>query len=384
MTVSIRSAISLAVLLTCTGIAADEKSSWRGNMKSLSDALAETVPLLYSSDPKDAKILIQKVEALNKIAGKLDSKPGQHKQFPESDPALPYIASMFSDSLERATVSLKEGRTTYGKSVLRSSIAYCTACHTRHEAGAQFSLLKAFEKPLEKADWIERVEFMAATRQYDELLKQVSAKLKAPSDPGTFAMDLERGTRLGLSVLVRIKKDPAQASRMARDFGQAPDAVLSMKEASQAWLKDLNDWAQSKERNIGAASALFDRGRRLGESLNTPHPEVRALVATVHLHDFIETKPEPSKNAEALYWLGRSYERLGDIGLWNLNEAYYRACVDALPHTEISEKCFAAYADSVTLGFSGSGGVRVPKSVREHLDRIRGKAMREQKVPISK
>jgi hypothetical protein len=339
---------------------------------------------LYSNEAAGEKVLAQKVEALNRIARNFDPKANHHTRFPESDPALPYIASMFRESLERADLSLKEGREDYAKSLLRSSVSYCIACHTRHEVGAQFPLLKAFEKPLEQAGWIERMEFMTATRQYDEVLQQVSAQLKAPKVPGISAMDLERGARLALSILVRIKKDPVQAAGLAKDLAASPAAVFSMREEGHIWAREIEAWAATRNQKEENSEDLLKRARKLVATFDSVHPEVRALVASVLLHDYIETRPPQAQAAEALFLLGSSYDRLGEIGLWDLHEAYYRACIDLAPHTETAEKCFGSYQESVTLGFSGSSGVHVPKAVRAHLERLKAKAKRAQSVSVPK
>ncbi len=51
------------------------------------------------------------------------------------------------------------------------------------------------------------------------------------------------------------------------------------------------------------------------------------------------------------------------------------ACIDKAPHTVIALNCYQEYEQAMTLGYSGSGGTRIPKVVREELARLKAKAL---------
>jgi hypothetical protein len=355
--------------------ATKDKGEWKATMNRLSKALAETVPYLYPDPKLDEKGLTAKVRELHELTKNLDLKTAHGMKIPDDDPALPYIASMFRQEVERAYLSLQEGHAEYGKSVLRSSVSYCITCHTRHDAGSQFPLLAAFAKPLERASWIERLEFQTASRQYDTVLSEVMGQLKSPGrPPGMSALDLERGARMALSLLVRIKKDPDRAALLAAAMGSSPSATLSMKEAAKVWQKDLGDWKSERNRKFESDAEILAEARRLTSANLTDHAEVRFLRATVLMHDLLQRNPSGEKAAEALYLAGRAYNQLGEIGMWSLHEFYYVACIDKAPHTAVAESCYKAYEESMVLGYSGSSGIHIPKAVREHLAALKSKA----------
>lgn len=352
------------------------KESWRSKMNELSQALADTIPYLYPDPSLDQKNLTAKVKKLHQLTKDFDVKTAHAMTMPDDDPVLPYIASMFRQEVERAYISLQDGHAEYGKSVLRSSVSYCITCHTRSDIGTQFPVLKAFEKPLERASWIEKLEFQTASRQYDMVLSEVMGQLKNPGTVGISALDLERGARTALSILVRLKKDPDRAALLAQAVGKSPSATVSMKEAARVWMKDIRKWQDERNKKFSDGPAKLAEARQLsgGSGSLSEHSEVRHLRASMLMHEYLQTGASGPAAAEALYLIGRSYNQLGEIGMWSLHEFYYVACIDKAPHSAIAESCYSSYADTIILGYSGSGGVRVPKAVKDHLARLKAKS----------
>lgn len=344
--------------------------AWRDTMKEIAKTLGEAVPYLFTNPVTDQKKLAEKVHKLTEITRKIDLKEVHSVKYPDDDPALPYIAEMFRSDLVRAESALESGHVGYAQGVLKASMNYCLACHTRHQAGTQFPLLDAFKEPLKKASWIERIEIEAATRQYDPVLTSVMAQLKEPIAPDMSSLDLERGARVALSILVRIKKDPVRAQLLAKAMEQSEKSTVSMKEAAKQWLKDIATW---QKEGSSKGEGLKEAKRLLGVD-REENSEVRNLRATVLLHDYLQTKPNGKDTAEALFLLGKSYRSLGEIGLWNIHELYFAACIDKLPHSTLAENCFREYEESVILGYSGSSGTHLPKAIRDQLNGMRAKA----------
>lgn len=200
--------LSIVISTAFSKRATADANTWRSKMNELSQALSETIPFLYPDPAQNSKTLTEKVNRIHEITKQLDGKLMHSKDVPDGDPALPYIAGLLNEDIERAHQSLQEGRVEYAKSVLRSSVAYCIACHTRTQMGVEFPLLKAFAEPLKRASWIEKIEFQTASRQFDTVLTDVMQKLESPGNIGISPLDLERGSRIALSILVRFKQIP--------------------------------------------------------------------------------------------------------------------------------------------------------------------------------
>ncbi len=372
----------LGIAMIPTLVIAAEKpvGSWQAKMSELSGALSSTIPYLYPDPGQDPKGLTAKVKNLYDITKDLDGALTHSASVPDQDPALPYIAGLFRQDIERAYTSLQEGHADYAKGVIRSSVSYCIACHTRTQSGLEFPLLKAFEQPLKRASWIEKIEFQAASRQFDQVLSEVMAKLKSPGLVGISSLDLERGARIALSVAVRVKQDPDRAIFLAKAVSESPSANLSMKEAAKEWQKDIREWQSERAKKLNSDRAMIEQTKLLlkrGQTATSStggHSDVRYLRASVIMHDFLRQYPNSSFTPEALYLTGLTYDALRDIGLWSMHEMYFLACIDKAPHTQLSAQCFKEYEQSITLGYTGSRGTNIPAAVRKYLASVKLKA----------
>lgn len=367
------------ILVAVTVHASDSKSgAWKAKMGELNTALTQTMPYLYPTPDQDKKALLEKVKKVYDLTRDLDLQSGHAVKAPDDDPALPYIANLFRQDVERAYLSIKEGHEQYGKGVLRSSISYCIACHTRTKSGVEFPLLNSLNSSMKSASWIEKIEFQAASRQFDSALTEVTRKLKEKGGMPVNSLDLERASRVALSIAVRVKKDPTRAAILAQAVAESPEATVSMKEAAKVWSRDIKDWQSGKDEKYKDAAELLNAAKELIKTPSTPvafaHRDVRYLRATVLMHELLKKYPDSPQVPEALYIIGRSYDAIRDLGLWSLHEMYYLACINRAPHSALAESCFKNYEDSVVLGYSGSSGVNVPAAIRHHLRDVEAKA----------
>lgn len=380
--------LGLAFLVVCgfllgVGTASAAGKSWKGRMQDLSSALREAIPFLYPDPSQDPKVLTEKIKAIYEATKQLDGKIAHSVKVPDSDPALPYLASLLNSDIERAYQSLQEGHTEYAKSVVRSSVSYCIACHTRNDGGVHFPVLQAFTEPLKRASWIERIEFQAASRQFDTVLSEVMGQLEKSEKLGVNGMDLENASRIALSILVRVKKDPVRATFLTKAIEKSPAATFSLKESARVWQKDIAAWAAEKDKSFSTDAEMMTEARRLlrttekDEAPGFAHAEVGFLRTSVLMHEMLKRFPKSEFTAEAFYMIGLAYDSLRELGLWSLHEMYFMACIKKVPHTDLSERCFAKYRESVTLGYTGSSGVHIPSAVRKHLDNVHAMAKKE-------
>lgn len=378
----------ILVLSTVWAVAARAEGapkSWREKMGALSQAISEAIPFLYPDPNQDAKGLTEKVKKVFDVTKELGGKWDHGTEIPDSgDPALPYIANLFQRDIEIAYKSLEEGHAEYAKGILRNSVSYCIACHTRTRSGADFPLVTAFEERMKKASWIDKIEFQTAIRQFDPAISDVMGKLKDPSKVVS-PLDLERGAKIALAIAVRYKKDPERAVFLAKSVGESPNATLSMKEASKKWLSDLREWQDEKKKSYESDKELLQAARDLIKKVGKAtapavgHNEVRFLRASHLMHDLLRQYPKSPYTAEALYIIGSAYDSLEELGLWSLNEMYFMACIEKAPHSDIAMSCYKKYEENVTLGYSGSRGVNIPSAVSSHL-----KSLKEQAEPARK
>jgi hypothetical protein len=108
------------------------------------------------------------------------------------------------------------------------------------------------------------------------------------------------------------------------------------------------------------------------------HDEVYYLRATSILHEFLRKYPESREMPEALYLIGESYTPLQELGLWNLQEKYFQACIKEAPHTELAEKCYKRFEESVIFGFTGSSGTHLPPGLKRQLKLLKSTAQKQE------
>jgi hypothetical protein len=359
-------------------LAATDKAPWRAQMGQLLNTLTTLVPEMMS-DTKESddrfKVGAQKlVEAASKID---QTKPHGSVAAPDADPALKYLSHLFFDDMKRMGEVISEGNITYAKSMARSSVSYCIACHTRNSSGAQFPLQSAFSNSLKDAGPLQKLQMYAATRQYDAAFNEAMSYFR---NPQVKTGDQERVARIGLMVAVRAKESPELALLLVDEIQRSKISGDFLKTKAMQWQKDLKAWQKEYSVALNTDQKLIDTARKL---LNAPTgdegardlgAEIRYLRASSLMHKMLATYPDSKNTGEALFLIGNSYDVMGDLGYWNLGEAYFEACIDKVPHTSQAKQCFDRYKDSVIFGYSGSSGIHLPGAVQRHLDTLEKKA----------
>jgi hypothetical protein len=379
---------ALMSLCASNGQAADEKKAeWNQKMSEMMAALSDVAPTLFSTDQADEKMgeaFKVKLKKIVDLSRQIDQSQGHLvSRAPDDDPALLQLSRLFRQDMERAQESLDAGQVEYSRSVLKSSISYCIACHTRSQGGAQFPLIGVFSKAMEKASWLERLSLKAATRQFDEALADTMRAVETPT-PSTFKpYDIERATKIGLMIAVRVKDSPERAMLLAEAVAKSKEVSDSLRQNAKTWIKDIHQWQKTKDKSYKTDRDMMTAAREIlgriddQEGVRTDGAEIRHLRASNLMYSLLRQFPQSKFNAEALYLIGNSYDALGDLGYWNLGETYFQACIHKAPHSELAERCYGRYENSVTLGYTGSRGTVIPGLVKRQLLEIKDQAMRK-------
>lgn len=356
-----------------------QQSDWNSKMRELSKAMSEALPELYAgSAPLNREQFKDKVRNIYFISRDIDESAHHGAISNDKDITIPYLSHLFREEIERAYWSLESGNDHYAKGVVRSSVSYCIACHTRTEMGPQFPLIASLTSKSKWTSWIDRVSFLAASRQfdgaYDEVLKQLKSS-ELPSD--IKANDLEKSLNIALSISVRVKQNADLAEALAVAASNSKHLAPDVKKRAAIWINDIQQWKKEKKPDLKTADSYMVAARKLvgklmtnGEMTWIHGNEVRFLRSSVLMHELLARYPASPDGAEALYLIGISYDVLQDLGIWSLHDMYYQACIERKPHSDVARRCYERYKESVTLGYSGSGGVRIPGSVQIQMSRL--------------
>lgn len=336
-------------------------------MKTLSERWTRLAPLLFD-DGADAAEVKLRLWDVKEAAKGVDL--AFHLKGATNDPLLPLVAKSFESDLEQAGEIAAAGRVLQARQWARSALAACVTCHSRAGKGPRFELDAALEPVLKKSAWWDRAAFQAATRQFDPALDEIRKQLRAPRQPQSSLLEMEKAVRIGLMVAVRVKNDPACAAELADGVLASSWATPAMKERARVWKKDIDSWRKApKAPPLATARALMsgegDSGVRADDG------DVRWLRSSALMHEFLTGGPTPDETAEAYFLLGNAYDQMGDLGYWNLADLYFDSCVREKPHSAIAEKCAARFEDSLVLGYTGSRGVDVPSAVRRRVEELK-------------
>jgi hypothetical protein len=305
---------------------------------------------------------------------KLAHSINENTAAPDQDPSLKLIGRRFEENLKLALDSFKSGHMEFSRSVFKNSLAQCVQCHTRLATGP------ALEKPqflgtLQKVAIVERVQFLVASRYFDEAMDEINSTIEKSDTLSIVAW--QKLVQLGLIINVRFRSDVKETQKFLQIIGKNQNLPYFIKRQLPFWEQSVKDWAKNPtpSLNLKAAQQMVSRADAAQRSSRSEGGTIDYLRAGSLLHRFLATSKASSEKSEALYQLGMIYENIGEIGAWSMNEDYYELCVRTLPHSEVARKCFARFEESTVSGFSGTGGIYIPEDIQKKMTELRAIAL---------
>lgn len=360
---------------------AEPPRSWSGKMQALSVTLSDLLPLVTSKAKFNAPANYQRIEtdvrSLRTLAHGL-----QNTKAPNADPSMQVMSGLFEEDLERAGDSLRTGNREYARQILKDTTSYCVHCHTQTNNGPEFPHLR-LNIDMSGLSKIDQAEYFAATRQFDRALAAYRETLAVdPSLAKDDPFSWEQGARAALAILVRVKYDAKETLKLVGSFEKNASIAKPFRATISNWKKTIQEWSRERQpRPTDRAKMLKEAERLLGlaqkrQEFPLDHSQdVVYFRASSLLHDFLQGQTERElSGAKAMYLAGLATEATRDMNFWTLHETFYEQCIRWVPNTAQSEKCFARLNDSVILGYSGSGGVKIPPEVSRRMEKFRAMA----------
>jgi hypothetical protein len=379
--------VVIFAFLTVVPVFGDGLGKWRADMTAMAKEMNVLAPYLFDaakfSDPKNTPLLKKAIhEASERVNGLDFSRHGDgasQKQF-LNDPALAYVGSRLKEQLQAASEAFENRQFEYARYALTQSTTYCISCHTMGQVGNQFPT-SALLSGLSSATPRERIAFLAATRQFDAALIEFSSYVNEVKLKGPGFMQTERNPiRVALAVAIRVRNDPSEGLALLNKISTLPGLSTETTETIAAWRKSLNAWINETptpehlQPNLEEADRVIARARAAQRYPFDERADIEFLRATAILHGILRSSPAESVRAQVFWRLGDSYQVLQELGLWGLHEFYFESCVRAEPHSKVAEKCYASYEESVSDGFTGSAGKKLPAPIASHLQELKGLA----------
>lgn len=380
--VTTASVITLFVICSCTTqqkkiTRSVDENSWQAQMHIMSTTLQQLTPYIYSQeafrDPKNFKFIDENLTHLQKTVTEFKKIP--RELYPEQDPVLKVMLSRLHSDVRSARQSFAQNDYPFASTNIKNITQYCFFCHTRRANGSRLHF-SSDDEALSNVGPIEKGEFFVATRQFrkaKEVLREVLFQEEDHSDP----FRKERALKKLLLVELRTGSNIKNAITSASQYKLTSNAPQQLKQTITSWEKDLERWKdESTPYTLSGLEDMIDdadsrKAYFFDESVN-----VTFLLASRKLHDLLATAQTQEQRAKTYFLLGRSYEVLKDSGLWNLNEIYYESCIRTAEQSFLAKKCYQRLAESISIGFSGSGGYFIPATVRNYLKKMKSMAFK--------
>ncbi|PIR21384.1 MAG: hypothetical protein COV45_01160 [Deltaproteobacteria bacterium CG11_big_fil_rev_8_21_14_0_20_47_16] len=354
-----------------------QKPTWNQKMKGLSDTISILLVDITSTerfnDPANKKEID---DAANKLAEQV--KGINHATVsgalpPDMDPTIPILTDLFQTQTARAAKELKQGHRDYARSLLRSSTAFCIACHTRLQSPSMPALNIKTPK-MKGLSKYERAELLVMLRNFDEASKEyasIAGDIKLASDTPN---QWEKSVRNGLALDVRVLQNPNKSMDLVTRILDMQNIAPSVHAEANTWKQSIEEWQKEKVLSNQTYEALYIQAKHLMQEAHTTQKfprdrsaDVLYLRATTAIHRLLQMEPNGTHTKEALYWAGLAYDALQDLNLWPLHEHFYQACMKSAPHTVIAKSCYKEYEDSIEETYSGTIGTEVPSDVKADL-----------------
>lgn len=370
-------------IVSCEGVGkkSEQPQDWSSKMRSLSQSIQGLFPFVFSNNivqvKEHKKELVERLKVFKEQTAYLPSHIGE--EIMGKDPIVRYSVNKLRSASDQALEAVETGHYSYAQGVLKSSLSACFNCHTAQQIGPEDLPAKSWMSSSLTVSPSERADYFIATRQFDKAVAVLEEILSKKQSFYESPYELANAIHRYLALEVRIKKDPKKAIDTLTAFIENKNLPYYLKEESKQWIRSLKDWQREGVKevsNVNAAKALVKKGDRL-VSLNSGQGGlIEFLRASTILHSSLKQQISAAEKANRYHLLGQVYERLADLGVWNLSDAYYVACIDSSPKTKLAENCYSLLERDVIMGFSGSAGIMVPIQERERLAELKKKAFR--------
>lgn len=256
--------------------------------------------------------------------------------------------------------------------IIRNMVSNCFSCHTRFENKSSFPepfIQKSLEKNL---NMYELARLKVATRQFSEAAKLFETLL----NNNEFSYD-ELASEGVLSdyfrLMIRVFHNFDQPIEICKKQLARKNLDPVSQDMLNKWLKDLNQFKNERYFSITPtllqAKNVLDQVRIVeSEDILPAHSLILLMTGSATLHQLILDKSIGSKQKSEAYFLLGTVENMMENSFWlNESQHYWEASIRTLPHSEFAGKSFDVLKDKVSLGYTGSGGTRIPDEVASWL-----------------
>lgn len=366
--------VIVGLIFACSRSQADQAESAppvRETMDEIFEALRVLAPIAYRNEalggtPSDGP----PAAALVTLAASARALE-QHAK--SRDPGFAYLASGLTDRAQSALRLVRSGHDDDARRVVRGMVEQCVACHARVPSAREFPLGDLLLGAIDAKSLTlrERANLELATRRFDVALATYEELLRIRTFANAGAPDPELVRYLALCLSGQ--GDRARAVRTLAALRERPDITEPFREDLAAWIASIGELRAEELEGprLARARTLLTRSAALADQSSGRRALVFDLEARLELQHFLDAVSELSPEvAFAYYSMGVIEERIWDRP-WLSNAAPFLEESIRLGHTQPFARDAHERLERIwILGYTGSGGTRVPPEVRKRLDEL--------------
>lgn len=336
--------------------------TWHSSMQNLKENMLGLQPYIFNptafKDEKNQAFLQKNIHELAVEGSNVKHNPMLKNQ----DPTIRFVATQFAEELQRADENFKNGWSEYSRSQLIKVTSYCLECHTRMDQGIAFKADPDNQLFIKKLPVINQIEFMIAFREFEAAYNASLSELKLDQNNKNANYRIENIAKLGLQVAIQFMNDIDRASQIVKAIELNHSLPVYLKQSNKDWKKSIEKWSSKNGgRDLATVRALVKNRTSEIEDMRAIPILLNILTENLNQNDL----------GEALLLTGQSYDELHPFSAIPLHENYYESCIYKAPETKWAKICLSKYSDSIIMGYSGSGGTRIPMDVKNHLEELR-------------
>lgn len=166
-----------------------------------------------------------------------------------------------------------------------------------------------------------------------------------------------------LLIYTKVESSPDKALAYIQKLEKQIDLPNYINSELNKWKKQLNNWK--------TATPLDKRLEKLKEKpfLNGDH-DIDLLMISGLLSQKNMQSSKKVKQSDLLYWLAMAEYRIGKNSFYSLGDIYLKRCIQEFQKTKAAKECFKAYEEEIMFRHTGSGGVFLPKKIKDELESL--------------
>jgi cytochrome c553 len=348
-------------------------------MVHLRDNLDALVPYLFSdakfSDPKNQQTIAKNLSGLAAQASFAD-----HKRLFRNNAAASTNLGILAYELKDAQVAFEKGKKEYARYLVQSSLSLCVSCHTSGFDKTQFLFFKD-KKFFDSMDTsLAKAEYAMATRQFS-IGRGFIKKVVDEYPKGKESMNLDYALHMMADDFVRTQVNPHEGARVFSDLAKDTKFPKSMRDRLTAWAAGFRQWSQHSGADLqkqpdwkvvaSVKSQLGPVPEKTHLLANKDETTIARLRAADQLHQLLARNAGQAMRAESMYLLGLIYNSFTHTLFAGLDDAYFKVCIESVPHRPLAKQCYDSLRASVVLKSTGSSGVNLAPEDERVLDEFR-------------